>query len=303
MKTAVLCYISLLSFSSAVSPSLAGVPQDETKQKTFRNPAMEERDEFTQAVRKGRMAAQQGDPAEAIREFRKAADLKNGQCSECFQYIGQANFGMRRYKEAADGYRQAIALKPANEADLNNALGVCLYLMEEKKVLAEAVAAFERAIELSKNKLVKVYYNLGYALIRMGKEAEGKAALAKYLELDPNSPSATEVRAIIANPRMAKERFAPGFKVKSFAGDELSLDKYRGKVVLLDFWATWCGPCRVDLPEVKNIWKKFGGDQFVIIGVSLDYDSEVLASYLKKEEINWPQYFDESGQVSMLYGV
>jgi tetratricopeptide (TPR) repeat protein len=119
---------------------------------------------------------------------------------------------------------------------LNNFIGVCIYLQDDKKTLEEAVASFNRALELSGGKLVQVYYNLGYALLKVGREADGKAALTKYLELNPGAPSASEVRAIIANPKMVNERFAPGFKVKAFAGGDLSLEKYRGRIVLLDFW-------------------------------------------------------------------
>jgi tetratricopeptide (TPR) repeat protein len=282
---------------------MASVPQQQAKQETYRNPAMEEQDEFHQALNKGRLLMHDGDVDGAVKEFRKAATLKNGQCAECFNFIAQAYFADGRYKDAAIAYKQTIALKPDNEAELNNALGVCIYLQDDKKTLEEAVTAFNRAIEMSSGKLVKVYYNLGYALLKLGREAEGKAALTRYLELDPGTNTATEVRALIANPRMVNERFAPGFKVKSFDGSDLSLEEYRGRIVLLDFWATWCGPCRVEMPETKNIWKRFGGDKFVIIGVSLDRNKKALESYLKSEEIGWPQYFDESGDIARLYGV
>ena len=303
MKFLFCCLIFLLGWSLSGPVQMASVPQQQSKQETFRNPAMEEQDEFHQALNKGRVLMHDGDVDDAVKEFRKAAALKNGQCAECFNFIGQAYFAYGKYKDAAIAYRQAIALKPDNEAELNNALGVSIYFEDDKKVLEEAVAAFNRAIEMSNGKLVKVYYNLGHALLKLGREAEGKAALTKYLEVDPGTNTATEVRALIANPRMVNEKFAPGFKVKSFAGGDLSLEKYKGRIVLLDFWATWCGPCRVEMPETKNIWKKFGGDNFIIIGVSLDRDVKALESYLKKEEIGWPQYLDESGDIARLYDV
>jgi tetratricopeptide (TPR) repeat protein len=277
--------------------------QQEPKKDVFRNPAMEDQDEFSQALNKGRMLMQGGDLDAAIDAFRKAAEIKAGKCAECFQLIGQSNFAMRNYKEAAVAYRQAIALKAANEAELNNVLGVVLYLQEDKKVLEEAVAAFKRAIEMSGGKLVKSHYNLGYALLKLGRDAEGKAALNKYLELDPSANNASEVRTVIANPRMVNERFAPGFKVKSYAGEELSLDKLRGRVVLLDFWATWCGPCRVEMPEHKILWKRHGGENFVIIGVNIDHNLSAFENYIKREEITWPQYIDQNGMISQMYGV
>jgi tetratricopeptide (TPR) repeat protein len=287
----ILCY--------GVAMSVTGFPQEPK----FRNPAMEEQDEFQKAFTKGRVLASEGDFEEAISEFKRAAKLRNDQSPECFQFIAQSYFALGRYKDAAAAYRQAIGLKPENEAELNNGLGVTLYLQDDKKVLPEAVAAFNQAIEKGGGKLIKVYYNLGYALMKLGRVEEGRAALAKYLEIDPRTPNAGEVRAIIANPKLASEKFAPGFRVSSNSGEELSLDKYRGRVVLIDFWATWCGPCRVELPEVKGIWKKYGGDKFVIIGVSLDKNPRAFENYVKAQEITWPQYLDVNGNIARLYNV
>lgn len=274
-------------------------------QETFRNPALET-DEAERVISNGRMLARSGQPEEAIKEFKKAAALKNGDCAECFQLIGQAYFFMSNYKDSAAAYKQAIALKSPNEAGLYNSLGVALYLQEEKKLLPEAVEAFKRALALSENKIVKAYYNMGYALIKMGKTEEGVAALKTYLDLKPDASEASAVRAIMADPTLVKAKFAPDFKVVSSAGEAMSLEKYRGKVVLLDFWATWCGPCRVEMPEVKRLWKKFGGENFVIIGINMDRSENAFNSYVKQEELAWPQYFDGlawNNKIAQLYNV
>jgi thiol-disulfide isomerase/thioredoxin len=105
---------------------------------------------------------------------------------------------------------------------------------------------------------------------------------------------------------MVDARVASSFAVKSHTGAELSLEKLRGKVVLLDFWASWCIPCRFDLPEVKKIWKKYGGEQFFLIGINLDSNRPEFDAYMKEEGINWPQYYDGLGwgnKISQLYGV
>jgi tetratricopeptide (TPR) repeat protein len=276
------------------------------EQETFRNPAMEPADEFQQTFTRARVLMRQGNAEEAINEFKKAASLHNNQCADCFQMIGQINLQTRNYKEAAAAFRQAADLKPGNEAEVLNALGVSLYLQDDKTLLADAAAAMKRAIELSGGKLKKAYYNLGYILIKSGKQEEGIRALKTYLELDPSTPSANEVRAIIANTKLIDERFAPDFKINSTSGQALSLEKLKGKVVLLDFWASWCVPCRVEMPEVRRIWKTYGGDRFVIIGVNLDRNEQAFAAYVKQEEITWPQYFDGQGwnnKMSRLYNV
>jgi thiol-disulfide isomerase/thioredoxin len=280
-------FLILLTLALAVGPVAA--------QETFRNPAMEAQDEAQQALNNARALARKGQAEEAIKESRRAAALRNDQCAECFLFIAQTYFRMEKFKDSAAAFRQAIALKPANEAELCNGLGVALYLQKDKKSLEESVAAFKRSIELSGGRVVKAYYNLGYAYIKLNRQAEGVEAMKAYLAADPAASNAEEVRSIIANPRLAGEQFAPNFAVKATTGDDLSLDKLKGKVVLLDFWASWCVPCRVEMPEVKNIWKKYRGDQFIIIGVNLDENDKAFNAYVNREEITWPQYYDGLG--------
>lgn len=272
----------------------------------FHNPALETSEEFKQTFRRASELARR-DPDAAIDEFKKAAKLRGDRCPECFQSIAQIYFRLGKYKDAAATFRQAAELKPANEADLYNGLGVSLFLLKDKKLYDEAVVALNRAIELSNGKLVKVYYNLGCALIKAGKEKEGVAALKTYIEAEPaTTAEAEEARRMIANPKLVGEPFARAFKVKSSAGDELSLEKFQGKVVLLDFWASWCAPCRFEMPEVKKIWKKYGGEEFVIVGVNLDSNRAAFEGYMKQEGLTWPQYYDGLGwgnKISRLYGV
>ncbi|MFY9610726.1 MAG: redoxin domain-containing protein [Blastocatellia bacterium] len=274
-------------------------------QEGFHNPAMETSEEFKQTFKRATELARR-DPEAAIDEFKKAATLRGDKCPECHQSIAQIYFRFGEYKNAAAAFQKAVDLKPSNEADLYNALGVSLFLLKEKKTYDEAVVALSRAVDLSKGKLSKAYFNLGCALIKAGREAEGVAALKTYLEREPSTPDADDARRMVANPKLAGESFARGFKVKSTAGDELSLDKLRGKIVLLDFWAVWCGPCRVEMPQVKKIWKKYSADQFVIIGVNLDSNRGAFDAYVKQEGLTWPQYYDGlhwGNKLARLYGV
>lgn len=271
-----------------------------------KKPAGEQPDEFQQTMTNGRLLLRQGLTDDAIAEFQKAAKLRDGKCPECHQTIGQIYFQLGRLKEAAAAFRQCVDLKPANEAQIYNVLGVALYLQNERESFEEAAAALQRAIELSGGKVTTAYYNLGFALIKAGKEEAGVTALKKYLELEPSSAEASQARAVIANTKMVDVRVAPSFSVKSHTGGDLTLEKQRGKIVLLDFWASWCIPCRIDLPEVKKIWKKYGGDQFVVIGINLDSSRPQFEGYLKEEGLTWPQYYDGLGwgnKVGRLYEV
>ncbi|MCZ6765931.1 MAG: redoxin domain-containing protein [bacterium] len=98
------------------------------------------------------------------------------------------------------------------------------------------------------------------------------------------------------------------FEVKDLEGNALNLTKYKGKVVLIDFWATWCGPCRVEMPNVVRLHKKFKSKGFEIIGISLDYQNQLadLERYIKANDMQWPQHFDGKGWqngIALKYGV
>ena len=82
---------------------------------------------------------------------------------------------------------------------------------------------------------------------------------------------------------------------KTLEGKPLSLNDYKGKVVLLDFWATWCGPCVGELPNVQTNYKTYHPKGFDIVAVSLDEDKDALTSFIKEKAMPWPQIFDGKG--------
>ena len=84
-------------------------------------------------------------------------------------------------------------------------------------------------------------------------------------------------------------------KFKATDGREVDLSKMKGKVVLVDFWATWCGPCMKELPNVKAAYDRLHDKGFEIVGISFDNKKEALNHVLKKVKMDWPQYFDGRG--------
>ena len=97
------------------------------------------------------------------------------------------------------------------------------------------------------------------------------------------SSSAAKVAAL---PKLGP---APAWKLQDMNGQPVSLDQFKGKVVVLDFWATWCGPCRMEIPGYTELTRKYGKDGLVIIGASVDQGGpEVVKPFAEKMGINYP---------------
>jgi thiol-disulfide isomerase/thioredoxin len=100
----------------------------------------------------------------------------------------------------------------------------------------------------------------------------------------------------------------PDFNEKDLTGSPLSIANYKGKVVLIDFWATWCGPCVRDLPSVLEVYHKYHDKGFEIIGISLDrqQDKAKLENFIKEKNMPWQQFYDGgywTNKLSTKYGV
>ena len=98
---------------------------------------------------------------------------------------------------------------------------------------------------------------------------------------------------------------APDFSATDSAGRTVKLSDLKGKVVLLDFWATWCPPCRTEIPYLLEIYRKFKDKEFVLISVSLDRDLQAARQFVKDKEMGWVHIIDrEAGQaIATLYEV
>ena len=97
-----------------------------------------------------------------------------------------------------------------------------------------------------------------------------------------------DCQAIAANSKRATNRNAPGFTLKDLDGRPVNLTKYRGKVVLLDFWATWCAPCKVEIPHLVELQSKYQDRGFQVIGLSMDDEPGPVRAFYREYQINYP---------------
>jgi thiol-disulfide isomerase/thioredoxin len=143
-------------------------------------------------------------------------------------------------------------------------------------------------------------------------------AVLKQLKADfPTTKPGQQADAIISKIELQMEAskvadaLKPGaefpvFDEQDMQGKPLKLESYRGHVVLVDFWATWCGPCVAEFPNVLAAYQKYHSKGFDIVGISLDEDRDALNAFIKDKKVTWPQYFDGKGWESKLgtrYGV
>ncbi len=112
------------------------------------------------------------------------------------------------------------------------------------------------------------------------------------------SPTAKQVQAQIARETKQKDAIGKPFVLagKTSEGKDFSTKEYLGKVVLVDFWATWCPPCRAEVPRVKAMYDKYHDKGLEIVGVSCDGDGDALAKYTKDNDMPWVQLWDKEKQ-------
>ena len=96
---------------------------------------------------------------------------------------------------------------------------------------------------------------------------------------------------------------APDFALKSSTGENLRLSEYRGDVVMINFWATWCGPCRQEMPLLDELYSRYQRVGFNLLGVNIDDDSNRAMNMIEELGVNFPVLFDARKEVSKLYEV
>jgi peroxiredoxin len=95
---------------------------------------------------------------------------------------------------------------------------------------------------------------------------------------------------------------APGFSLRNLKGNRESLEKYRGQVVVLNFWATWCAPCRVEMPSFENLYRRYRSEGMTVLAITIDKNADAkIKSFVEEYGLSFPVLLDTKGEVERLY--
>jgi len=254
--------------------------------------------------RQGRAALDTGKYEEALKAFKKANKQQNDGCVPCLLGMSFAMARLGDAKGALSSADKALASAQTNElrAEAHAMRGDVLLGQNDEKKRSEAEAAYRSAVQLNPQ-APEHHLKLALALLKEVKDTAGRDELKKYLELSPNGKYEGYTRALLVNPRRAREDYAPEFSVTTLRGDTISLNALAGKFVVLDFWATWCPPCRASVGELKELTRKYPRDRVVLISVSADKEEDKWREFVAKKEMDWDQYRDPAGDLQRTFGI
>jgi peroxiredoxin len=276
-----------LTLAFLLTPALAQEksegPADEKARKTYE---------------KALKSLRERDKASALDNFKKADKQDGGHCLDCQIKMIKYGVELAEWKTAELAAEEMLAQAHGNKDTALAHYQFAVVLLDEAQQKHKE-ELFARAHDESA-KAIAAYPNFpdalwadGMALAHLSQDDAAKARFEEYVKMKPgDDPNRQRALRYISRPELARARMAPPFAINAIDGQHISMDDLQGKVVLLDFWATWCQPCREALPHIREVAKKFQGQPLVILSVSLDADEQKWKDFIGKNEMTWPQYRD-----------
>jgi thiol-disulfide isomerase/thioredoxin len=274
----------------------AEVPTNEKAQKTYKQGLEHLREHMT---------------ASALDSFKKADKQDDGHCLPCQKKMIKYGIELGEWKTAEIAGEELVSEVQGNNniALAHYHLGIVLrdQGLEKHKdeIFARAHDEMTKALAAAPNFPEAVYVD-GQILAHLKQDDAAKQRFEQFVKMKPeDDPNRQRALRYISAPELARARMAPPFSITTTDGQRVSLDELKGKAVLIDFWATWCAPCREALPHMREIAKKFEGQPLVVLSVSLDDDEQKWKEFVANNGMTWPQYRDGGfkGPIATLFAV
>jgi thiol-disulfide isomerase/thioredoxin len=241
-------------------------------------------------VKAGIQAIANRDYVEATKHFTQANDLRQGKCSECYIWLARLQ-GSRGDLDGAIAQTDKAAAVAASDRETSIAQLYRGVFLSQQGNLVAAEAAFTAALAANQECL-ECAFNLGFVLIKESKDEAGVKVLKAIAPKFAGTPRGHEIEKFIDNPGLIRRDFAPQFSARASNGQEVNLDIFKGKVVLLDFWGTWCAPCRISLPLLKNLASRVDPSKVAIVSVDEGDSREKWENFIRENGMTWTQVYD-----------
>lgn len=269
---------------------------------------------YKTAISDGQVLAEDQEYDLAIDAYAEANRIAGGMDKFCLRNIIELQIENGDYDAAVTtaGKFEALAATAAEKAYAETSRGRAYLLKAEPEksgapydavLLAKADDAFKAALAVEPKDSIALFQD-GEVLAHLGQMEAARGRFKAFLAvIKPDNALYLRAERFVDDPALALDQLAPAFTVKTLGGSRFDLDQMQGRVVLIDFWATWCAPCMKELPEIKKIAKDFAGQPLVILSVSWDEDEQTWKDFVRKNQMTWPQYRDADHRLGRLFEV
>jgi thiol-disulfide isomerase/thioredoxin len=273
------------------------------------DPEYKSNPKFVSAMAEGKQLSRKQQYEFAADAFRKACKIAEQKDEPCLVELYTAQMKALNFKDAVTtaSALEAIAANPSEKSFAEVKRGHALFYQAGDKNKIDLLKASDAALKAAiadNPKSGAAHYLDGQVLARLNQVEAARDEFKTCLScITPSDPSYLRAQHFAEDPALSTHKMAPPFTVTAFDGTKFNLDAMGGRVVLIDFWATWCGPCNAELPHMKKIAKEFAGQPLVIISVSWDSDETKWKDFINKNEMTWVQYRDADHHLANLFGI